>query len=192
MVMERINISICLGYATGDHMNPEEILKELTEGNERFVNNEGKGLEKHVVGQNPIAIVLTCSDSRVIPEKIFDSGVGEIFTIRVAGNVAFEASVIQSIEYAVSHLKVGLIAIMGHSHCGAVKAAVESGESAEGILKEIRESFSHHESPVIANILRQTELIPQRSHIVKEAIEGGQLRIQPALYDIGTGRVELL
>lgn len=176
----------------GDHMDSDEVIKELKEGNERFVFNEGNDLKKHVAGQNPKAVILTCSDSRVIPEKIFDQGVGDIFTIRVAGNVAFEASVLQSVEYAVAHLNVGLIIVMGHTHCGAVKAAEESEEGAEDILKEIRQSFSRHENYVMANILQQVEYLPLRSQIINTAVEESGLRIQSAVYDIGTGRVELL
>ncbi len=173
-------------------MKSDDIIKELADGNRRFVSREGKRLGKHVTGQNPKAVILTCSDSRVTPEYIFDQKIGDIFTIRVAGNVSFDDSVLQSIEYAVAHLKVGLIIVMGHTRCGAVKAAEESGGNTEGILKEIRDSFSRHENHVIANSLQQVELLPQRSQLVKMAVEEQHLRIQPAIYDIESGRVEFL
>jgi carbonic anhydrase len=173
-------------------MRYEGILKELEDGNQQFVARDGERLGKHVLGQNPKAVILTCSDSRVIPEKIFDQGIGDVFTIRVAGNVSFDDSVLQSIEYAVGHLNVRLIVIMGHTHCGAVKAAEESGDTAEGILKEIRDSFGLHNNSVIANVLHQVELLPQRSQVIKTAVREGRLRIQPAIYSIENGRVEFL
>lgn len=173
-------------------MKSDEIIKELEDGNRRFVSREGKNSGRHVTGQNPKAVVITCSDSRVIPEKIFDQGIGDIFTIRVAGNVAFDDSVLQSIRYAVDHLKVGLIIVMGHTHCGAVKAAEESGESAEGILREIRDSFSYHENHIFANVMNQVKHLPQRSKVIQTAVQEGRLRIQPAVYHLENGRVEFL
>jgi len=176
-------------YVT-DNMSSDESMKELGAGNGRFVSGIGASLKKHGAGQSPKAIVLTCSDSRVVPEKIFDQGIGDLFVVRVAGNVAYEASVIQSIEYAVTHLDVKLIIILGHTKCGAVKAAEESGEGAEGILKEIRLSFMGHENHILANLYRQVEMLPERSRIIKKAMEEAGLKIQPAMYDIETGRVE--
>lgn len=173
-------------------MNPDEAMRELGAGNERFVSGVDDSLKKHGVGQSPKAVVLTCADSRVVPEKIFDQGIGDLFVIRVAGNVAYEASVLQSIEYAVAHLDVKLIIILGHTKCGAVKAAEDSGEDAEGILKEIRLSFMDHENHILANLYRQVEMLPERSRVIKEAVEEAGLKIRPAMYDIETGCIEFL
>ena len=111
-----------------DKMETE--LKRLKLGNDNFVNNELTNSNQDSVrrndvvgGQKPFAVVLTCSDSRVVPELIFDTGIGELFVIRVAGNVANTSS-IASIEYAVAHLNVSLIVVLGHQNCGAVTSAL--------------------------------------------------------------------
>lgn len=113
----------------------EIILKQLLDANMNFC----KGILKHpdddttirkalAIGQNPKAVIVTCADSRVSPELLFDQGLGDLFVIRVAGNVIND-DVLASIEYAVEHLHVGLVIVMGHESCGAVKAAVAGGEA---------------------------------------------------------------
>ncbi|KYK27887.1 MAG: hypothetical protein AYK23_02030 [Candidatus Proteinoplasmatales archaeon SG8-5] len=168
-----------------------EDLEKLIEGNASFVAVEGEYVGRHVEGQSPKAAVLTCADSRVIPEKIFDRGIGELFVIRVAGNVAYEASVIQSLEYAVEHLKVPLLMILGHTNCGAVKAAEESA-GPEGILREIAESFAQGDDHVRENVRRQMSLLPERSKAIGLAVDSGQLEIHGAIYNLENGRVEVI
>src|SRR2546421_4904043 len=118
---------------------PAAALKLLKQGNERFT--QGKlaardiGASRRAAlakGQHPFAVVLTCADSRVAPELVFDQGLGDIFVLRVAGNIA-DRSVIGSIEYAVEHLHTPLIVVLGHESCGAVQAALE-GKSLPGDL----------------------------------------------------------
>lgn len=111
---------------------PEEALSRLLAGNARFsrgkARNPGRGNARRVrtaQGQKPYAAVLTCADSRVPPELVFDEGLGDLFTVRVAGNTATDAVVIGSIEYAVAELGSLLIFVLGHSACGAVKAAID-------------------------------------------------------------------
>ena len=111
-------------------MTAQEALQRLKDGNHRFVKeqwegkfNDSKRRNSLVDGQSPYAIVLSCADSRVVPELAFDTGLGELFVIRVAGNVANTES-IASIEYAVAHLNTKLIMILGHQNCGAVTAAM--------------------------------------------------------------------
>ena len=116
----------------GDH---KEALERLMKGNERFVKGRAiqpNGSPEHrrelLAGQEPFAVVLGCSDSRVPPEIIFDCGLGEIFVIRVAGNILDDV-VIGSIEYAVEHLGTRLVLVLGHESCGAVGASLEGGEA---------------------------------------------------------------
>ena len=95
-------------------------------------------------GQKPYAVILTCSDSRVVPELIFDTGIGELFVIRIAGNVASPSS-IASIEYAVTHVDVKLIVVLGHQNCGAVTAAlggVDNGKNIDHLLNFIQPAIS--------------------------------------------------
>ncbi|MEO0787046.1 MAG: carbonic anhydrase, partial [Bacteroidota bacterium] len=116
-------------------MTQQDILTRLKEGNARFVANKSEGklqdLDRraHLTGgQKPYAIILSCADSRVVPELTFDVGLGEIFVVRVAGNIADTTS-IASIEYAVANLGSGIIVVLGHESCGAVTAAFAGGDN---------------------------------------------------------------
>lgn len=116
-------------------MEFDDIIQKRKDGNARFVsdNLENKGQDSKqrellISGQSPRAIILGCSDSRVVPELIFDTGLGELFTVRVAGNIADSAS-IASIEFAVAQLNVGIIIVLGHDDCGAVTAAIAGGDA---------------------------------------------------------------
>ncbi len=161
------------------------------EGNGRFASRNRSELPNHVAGQSPKVAILTCADSRVPPELIFDVGIGEIFVVRVAGNVAFEPSVIQSLEYAVDHLDVGVLLIMGHMHCGAV-AAAEAHDEPSDLLGEIKESFSLDSDHVLANVKRQMNKLPERSHVVEMALKEDRLKMIGAIYHLETGRVEII
>ena len=115
--------------------NADEALTSLKAGNERFVADKLDGKlqdssrrEELTAGQAPYAIILSCADSRVVPEFTFDTGLGELFVLRVAGNVA-NTSTIASIEYAVAHLGCNLIVVLGHQSCGAVTAALAGGDN---------------------------------------------------------------
>ena len=116
-------------------MTAQESLHRLKEGNNRFVQDklDGKLQDSSrktslLGGQSPFAIILGCADSRVVPELAFDTGLGELFTVRVAGNIANTSS-IASIEYAVAHLGAKLIVVLGHQNCGAVAAAIAGGDN---------------------------------------------------------------
>ena len=168
----------------------DDIIKGLREGNLRYVLSRGRELAKHVPGQKPEVAILTCSDSRVIPEYIFDRSLGEIFIVRVAGNVACDPSVIFSLEYAVEHLKARLIVVLGHTNCGAVRAAAEQGEGA--VVDEIRKSFPLHREHFRANVMRQTGKLAERSQVISEAVKNGKLAIIGAVYHLESGIVEFL
>ena len=185
----------------------------LEEGNERFVC----GTLKHphtdaahrtaaaIEGQEPFVTVLTCSDSRVPVELIFDRGIGEIFTVRVAGNVA-DTDEIATIEYGVGHLHTPVVIVMGHSRCGAVTAVVKNVEL-EGLLPqlvdnikpaaEIAKHEGGEESVIIANAIKAnvwqsiSDLL-RRSAIVRKEIEAGGVSVIGAVYNLETGTVDWL
>src|SRR5271163_3812594 len=124
-------------------ITPVEALQSLKDGNRRFVTDhleKSAGKERLVElakGQKPIAAVIACADSRVSPELIFNKGLGELFVLRVAGNVAVDAhGIVGSAEYAVAHLNVPLVVVIGHENCGAVKASLK-GDPAHGNLGKL-------------------------------------------------------
>lgn len=146
----------------GAGISPDEALAKLVAGNTRFV--EGKQAQKDVgntrrteltKGQQPFAVILSCSDSRVPPEHIFDQGLGDIFVVRVAGNVA-DSIELGSVEYAAEHLGSPLILVLGHQMCGAVKATVAGGKP-EGnigsIVKKIEPAVKKAKAQVKDKVL---------------------------------------
>ena len=168
------------------------LIQKLLEDNKKFITKRIKELKKHVSHQSPKIAILTCSDSRVIPEYIFNKSIGEIFVVRVIGNVATDRSVIGSLEYAVDQINVELLIIMGHTDCGAVKAA-ENENNSEEILDEIRKSFSKNpENHIIANIKHQIDTLPKKSNIISKAIKEKKINLIGALYHLDTGLVEFL
>jgi carbonic anhydrase len=187
----------------------DQALKRLIEGNKHFVAQTAKNprrdearLREVKGAQYPIAVILSCSDSRVSPELIFDQGVGDLFVIRVAGNVADDV-VIGSMEYAVEHLGVPLVMVLGHENCGAVKAAMsgsETGDHIESILRAIAPVVEEaKKSPgdqldacVRLNVERVVKELTACKPILAESVRKSKLRIVGAYYDLHTGGVSLL
>lgn len=178
-----------------------EALEKLKAGNARYLNSErsagevSPAIRKRTLteGQQPYAIVICCSDSRVIPEAIFSAGIGDLFVIRVAGNV-IDNHQLGSIEYAADHLGCKLIVVLGHDHCGAVDAALH--HSPDGYIKfitdEILLAVGDERNPDRAcrlNALHSVRRIEENLDIRKMEAERG-LRTVAALYHIGTGEVE--
>jgi carbonic anhydrase len=190
---------------------PEETLQVLLNGNERFSQSKSihpdenvQRLKEVVSAQHPLAVIVSCSDSRVSPEIVFDQGVGDLFVIRTAGNI-ISGLEIGSIEYAVEHLGVKLIVIMGHESCGAVKAFVQGGE-APGHIKEIIDSLgleseikaiskldeNRLDDCVRANVLHGVKQLISQSSIISEKIEKGTLHITGARYDLHDYKVTVI
>jgi carbonic anhydrase len=185
---------------------PDEALKRLKEGNARFVADMLKeaalGSKKRIElaqGQKPIAVVLTCADSRAAPEIVFDKGLGVLFVIRVAGNVT-GPEVYASIEYALAELKTPLIVVLGHTSCGAVAAALKGKEQPSDNLKQLvslihtgddlpRDKDAALDAAVRNNVYHQTRLLTQKSKIIQDFADGGRVKIVPAVYDLKTGVV---
>lgn len=169
-----------------------ELKEELLCSCKEFSHDCSATIKESCLGQHPSIAVLCCSDSRVPPELIFKKTVGELFVVRVAGNVAVDTSVIFSLEYAVEHLGVDMLLVLGHSGCGAVAASEVCNCAENEILAEIQNSFELHDDHCVSNLMRQVELLPQRSKIISEALEKGDLVLTGALYHIEDGGLEYL
>jgi carbonic anhydrase len=181
-------------------------LQKLLEGNERYM--AGKSLHPNqtpehrietAVSPNPFATILSCSDSRVPPEIIFDCGIGDLFVIRVAGNI-LNKEITGSIEYAVEYFGTKLIVVMGHKRCGAVLTAIKGGEfqgSIKSLIEAIqpaledakRESGDLADNTVNKNIEMTVKALKSSSPILKNGIQQGNLNIIGAYYDMDNGRV---
>lgn len=187
--------------------NAEEALGLLKSGNNQFIQgsvnlNVTEASRKDLAenGQKPHTVVITCSDSRVPPELIFNSGLGEIFVIRTAGNVVGDYE-IGSVEYAVDHLESPLVLVMGHTQCGAVDAAIDGHASGhiEDILEEITPSVTKakqqaSESEKIADLAQDLNVENSvdrlmSSDIISRLVRDGKVTIQGCKYDIETGTV---
>ena len=186
-------------------MNASEALNRLKEGNERFVgaspSTPAQGDSERGAltgGQSPYAIILSCADSRVVPELAFDTGLGEIFIIRVAGNVANTSS-IASIEYAVAHLGTKLIVTMGHQSCGAVAAAIQGGDNGfnlNQLVSYIKPSVdklgadADADAIIKENANESARTLVGRSDIIKNAVESDDVQIVSAYYHLDSGKVD--
>ena len=188
-------------------MKIQESLDRLKAGNTRFVTDlldrklQGSARRESLVGgQEPFAIILSCADSRVVPEFTFDAGLGELFVIRVAGNVANRSS-IASIEYAVAHLDTKLIVVLGHQSCGAVTAAMQGGDNGlnlNHLLAHISPAISAcKKEATINDVVKKnaeltTEDLRNKSVIIKEALDSKSIKIVPAYYNLDSGKVDFL
>lgn len=186
----------------------------LEAGNTRFYEGTAKHpkqdplyRESLATGQHPHSIVISCSDSRVPPETVFDQGLGEIFSIRLAGHV-LNADAIASIEYAIAHLGPKFLVVMGHESCGAVAAAINTkkGQSAgspsldelvgkirpniESTLKGLSSAEKLYRAPVKAQVSATLKDLFKRSAIVRAAVEKEELVMAQAIYSLKSGRVE--
>ncbi len=185
-------------------MNQDQVLQRLKEGNERFVSNKLKGdlsdddrRGELTSGQSPWAIILSCADSRVVPELAFDTGLGELFVLRVAGNIA-NTDTIASIEYAVAHLGTGVIVVMGHESCGAVGAALAGGDNGYNLnhlLAQIEPAKAQAESTDVNAVVRKNAELSakdlyERSAIISNAVDQGKVKITSAFYNLGSGKVD--
>lgn len=195
-------------------------LQIMKEGNQRFVSGQSihvhqdlETLKNLVKGQNPKCIIVSCADSRVPPEIIFDQGLGDIFSIRTAGNVMSDYEE-GSVEYAVEHLKTPLVIVMGHQGCGAIQAMLDSPEVFDGeqvnkivdhvskIVEKLKsedeekqvlkESGKNSNLAVVANVTNGVKQLRQSDPILKDAYEKGEINIIGAVYHLDSGVVEFL
>jgi carbonic anhydrase len=189
-------------------VSAEQALQKLKDGNERFAKDmlerKDVGAARRAAlskGQKPFAVILCCADSRVTPEIIFNQGLGDVFVLRVAGNIA-DPFVLGSIEFAVSQLKTPLVVVLGHESCGAVAAGVAKAEFPGALGKLIREIHVGADLPperakalqlaIKNNVVHHTALLTQRSEALKEAAARGQVRIVGGVYELSSGKVQWL
>ncbi len=192
---------------------PGQVLRALLEGNQRFVSGQAVGPRRRpeewavlAEGQSPLAVILGCADSRVSPELVFDQGVGDLFVVRVAGNVVADPGfkVKGSIEYAVAELGVSLVVVLGHTNCGAIKAAIKhiaNSDALPGSIKPLVDALRPAvlrargkpgdllENATRANIEIAVERLRKLPPILAPAAKQGKLEVTGGLYDLATGRV---
>ena len=193
---------------------PDSVLAQLFEGNQRFVNGRllhpgrtPKDFTALAAGQAPLAVIVGCADSRVAPELIFDQRIGDLFVVRIAGNVVSGAgpTVKGSIEYAVLELGVRLIMVLGHSQCGACKAAIEHIEANDALpgaigalIDPIRPVVrmvagrpgNKLENVITANVKEGVKRLEGLEPILSRLVRSGELKVAGGVYQLSTGKVE--
>jgi len=190
----------------------KEAVQMLIDGNKRFttgklaVKDVGSGRREELAtkGQKPFAVVITCSDSRVPPEILFDQALGDLFVVRTAGNIV-DPIAVGSVEYAVEHLNTPLVVVLGHEKCGAVIATVDGGDApAPGSIGSIVEKIKPSVQKAMAAGAEGTELYEiscnenikatiaeiEKSHIIEHFVKDGKLTVTGAKYFLGSGEVE--
>ena len=185
------------------NLTPDAAAKELVAGNVRFAANQLTSIQKDLEvlknrtaeKQEPFAAVLACADSRVPVEMIFDQTIGDVFVTRVAGNLV-TPEIIASLEYAVAVLGVEVILVLGHTNCGAVKAAMTAGAvpgqiSALYPPRAARESGGDFAKAIAINSRVQAELLRTSSTVIREAIAKAKVKVISGVYDLGSGKVTL-
>ncbi len=197
------------GYQAESKLTPDSVLAELKTGNAHHVRHQYQHPHETVArqrelvtGQHPHAEILSCSDSRVPPEIIFDQGLGDLFVVRVAGNVAADTE-IASLEYGAGHLHIPLLIVLGHESCGAVTVAVEGGE-AEGhlgalvslIKPAVQKSRGTPGDPVANAVRLNVQMVVQQlrssTPVLSELVAQGKLKIVGGVYSLETGQVTWL
>ena len=189
----------------------QEVLEILKAGNQRFVNQDPKSrnlleqVNTTSTGQFPLAVVISCIDSRVPTEMVFDQGIGDIFCVRVAGNV-INQDVLGSVEFACKVAGVKLIVVMGHTSCGAVKGACNDVElgNLTGLLNKIKPAISivanrgvaaddagFVDEVALENVQISLDTILNDSPVLKEMVDSHEVKCAKAMYSVQTGEVEL-
>jgi carbonic anhydrase len=187
-------------------MTPDAALKALMDGNQRYMAGQLQSFNedlsilkaKTAEKQEPFAAILSCADSRVPVEFVFDQSIGQIFVVRVAGNVT-TPEVTASLEYGVAVLGTKVLVVLGHGNCGAVKATIE-GKAVPGqisalyapIRPAVDAAGANLDAAIDANAKIQATLLSQASPVLAKAIKDGTLKVVPARYDVTNGKVSLL
>jgi carbonic anhydrase len=187
-------------------LTPDAALNALMDGNQRYVGGQLQSLNedlsilkaKTAEKQEPFAAVLSCADSRVPVEFVFDQSIGQLFVVRVAGNIT-TPEITASLEYGVAVLGTKVLMVLGHSNCGAVKATIE-GKAVPGqigalyapIWPAVNAAGPNLDAAIDANARIQATLLSQTSPIIAGAIKEGKLKVVPARYEIASGKVSLL
>ncbi|MCT8972448.1 carbonic anhydrase [Microbaculum marinisediminis] len=194
-------------------ISPSDALKRLLEGNERYASNKAEprdnsaGRAARTLGQHPIAAILSCADSRVAPELAFDQGPGDLFVVRVAGNIVSPDG-LASLEFGVKFLSTPLVMVLGHTSCGAVNAAISTVRDdavlpghlpglINGIEPAVIAAKANDPKDLLAEATKENVRLTQKalvkgSAIIAEAADAGRIEIVGGVYDLATGRVAML
>jgi carbonic anhydrase len=200
---------LALEFASPQHLRaqsaltPDAAFQELINGNARFAANQLTSIQsdldvlkqRNVDKQEPFAAVLSCADSRVPIELIFDQTIGHIFVTRVAGNIA-TSEIIGSLEYGVAVLGVECLVVLGHSGCGAIKATMKADEVPGQISslypylrRAVEQSAGDLDAAILANAKIQADILSTSSPVIKAAIKAGKLKVDSGVYNLATGKV---
>jgi carbonic anhydrase len=199
-------------------LSADDVLADLLGGNARFVAGKPENPRRSPADysqlakvQNPEAVIVGCADSRVPPEVLFDQGVGDLFVVRIAGNVINHAgaTVKGSIEYAIAELKTPLVVVLGHSDCGAIKAAIKyahGGDAPPGAIGELvdiiapavteadkqDDEANEQDRAIIANVRRGVATLKRLDPIISPRVKTSEVKVVGAVYDLATGKVKLI
>ena len=201
--------TMCNSQAEPVPSTPEEALAALIAGNERYASEKSihprgdmERIEETAPHQAPFAAVVGCSDSRVPVELLFDQGISDIFVIRTAGNNVNSEMVMGSVDYAIEHLGVKLLLVLGHGSCGGVTGAISEGEEEHGNIGHLLGTIRNDVSDYVGKAESLDAAIRHHTHVqverivayphVAEKIEKGELMVKAAYYDVNTGKVSLL
>jgi carbonic anhydrase len=210
-----VPISAATAAQAKDGPKPDDVLKALLAGNKRFVEGKlehpgrtPKDFQALAAGQAPPAIILGCADSRVAPEILFDQGVGDLFVVRGAGNMVGSGPILKgSIEFAVAVLGARLIMVLGHTACGACDSAIKFIDdkkslpgAIEGLVDYIRPSVrmvagqpgDKLANVTKANVLAGVKKLSESEPILAKKVKDGELKIVGGIYDLATGKVEMV
>jgi carbonic anhydrase len=199
----------------GTDLTPDAILRQLLDGNKRFTKGETleprrkpEDFARLAEGQKPLAVIISCADSRVSPELLFDQGIGDLFVVRIAGNVisGAGATVKGSIEYAVAELGVSLVLVLGHGQCGAVKSAlkhIDARDSLPGAINDLVNTIKPAvarsrgrkgdalENAIQANVEIGVERLRGLEPILAGPVKKGKVKVVGGVYDLKTGAVNI-
>src|SRR6201988_179588 len=200
-----IELGVPARLAAQTNLTPDAALKELLAGNGRFASNQLTSVEhdleilkEHTADkQEPFAVVLACADSRVPVELIFDQTIGHIFVARVAGNMV-TSEIIASLEYAVAVLHIRALMVLGHTNCGAIKAAMKA-DAVPGQISSlyphlrpaVEQSAGNFDKTIEVNARLQAEWLRTSSTVIRDALKAGTLKVESGVYNLGNGKVVL-
>jgi carbonic anhydrase len=189
------------------NLTPHQAYEILVEGNQRFINNLNTDhdhlelINQTREGQFPFAVILSCMDSRTSVELIFDQGLGDLFSIRVAGNIV-NNDILASLEYAVKYVGSKILVVLGHTECGAIKSAKQGVADGHitGLLKRINpaiskallmdDDYKHTDKVAYANVENSLEEILNQSEIVRDMFKSGEIGLLGAVYNVDNGEVD--
>lgn len=204
-----MTFTMCRSNQASVPSTPEEALAALLAGNERYVDERSinprsdmERVEETAPHQAPFAAVVGCSDSRVPVELLFDQGIGDIFVIRTAGNNVNSEMVMGSVDYAIEHLAVKVLLVLGHGSCGGVTGAISEDGHEHGNIGHLLGTIREDVSDYVGKVENLDDAIRHHTHVqverimayphVAEKVSDGKLAVKAAYYDVNTGKVSLL